>query len=232
MVDRVLALPERTRLYLLAPVVRGRKGEYRKEIADYMKRGFQRLKIDGQFYEIAEAPALDKKLKHDIEVVVDRIAVRADMAARLAESFETALELADGIAIIEYADEKEARRQTEADRLLVEIRLSGLAASRSRRSSRGSSPSTIRSAPARPAAAWAASRRSIPSSSCPIRSSPCARARSRPGRRSTSPYYLQTLELLAKHYKFRLDTPFEDLPERVQRDHPLWFGRGADPLFL
>src|SRR4249919_2072667 len=83
MVDRVLALPERTRLYLLAPVVRGRKGEYRKEIADFMKRGFQRLKIDGEFTEIADAPTLDKKLKHDIEVVVDRIAVRPDIEARL-----------------------------------------------------------------------------------------------------------------------------------------------------
>src|ERR1700744_4129916 len=104
MVDRVLALPERTRLYLLAPVVRGRKGEYRKEIADYMKRGFQRLKIDGAFYEIADAPALDKKLKHEIEVVVDRVVVRMDMASRLAESFETALELADGLAFAEFAD--------------------------------------------------------------------------------------------------------------------------------
>ena len=92
MVDRVLALPEGTRLYLLAPVVRGRKGEYRKEIADLMKRGFQRLKIDGEFTDIADAPALDKKLKHDIEVVVDRIVVRPDMASRLAESFETALD--------------------------------------------------------------------------------------------------------------------------------------------
>src|ERR1700709_1007806 len=97
MVDRVLALPGRGRLYLLAPVVRGRKGEYRKEIAEFMKRGFQRVKIDGEFYEIADAPALDKKLKHDIEVVVDRVVVRPDMAARLSESFETALELADGI---------------------------------------------------------------------------------------------------------------------------------------
>src|ERR1700723_2392697 len=100
MVDRVLALPERTRLYLLAPVVRGRKGEYRKEIADYMKRGFQRLKRDGEFYEIADAPALDKKFKHDIEGVVDRIVVRPDMGGGLAESFETALELADGIALV------------------------------------------------------------------------------------------------------------------------------------
>mgnify|MGYP001767109406 CR=1 FL=1 len=119
MVDRVLALPERTRLYLLAPVVRGRKGEYRKEIADYMKRGFQRLKIDGAFYEIADAPALDKKLKHDIDVVVDRIVVRADMAARLAESIETALELADGIAVMEYAehaDGKEPERSAQRSR--------------------------------------------------------------------------------------------------------------------
>ena len=116
MVDRVLALPERTRLYLLAPVVRGRKGEYRKEIADYMKRGFQRLKIDGEFYEIADAPALDKKFKHDIEVVVDRIVVRPDMAARLAESFETALDLADGLAVAEFADTSEG--ESEPRRIL------------------------------------------------------------------------------------------------------------------
>ena len=109
MVDRVLDLPEKTRLYLLAPVVRGRKGEYRKEIAEFQKKGFQRLKIDGEYYAIDEAPALDKKFKHDIDVVVDRIVVRADIAARLSESFETALELTDGIAVIEYADEKDEK---------------------------------------------------------------------------------------------------------------------------
>ncbi|MGH6869625.1 MAG: excinuclease ABC subunit UvrA, partial [Methylocella sp.] len=106
MVDRVMALP-RARLYLIAPVIRGRKGEYRKEIAEFMKRGFQRLKVDGEFYEIADAPQLDKKFKHDIDVVVDRIVVREGIEARLAESFETALELADGIAIAEYADERD-----------------------------------------------------------------------------------------------------------------------------
>ena len=132
MVDRVLALPEGTRLYLLAPVVRGRKGEYRKEIADYMKRGFQRLKIDGQFTEIADAPALDKKLKHDIEVVVDRIVVRPDMATRLAESFETALELADGLAVVEFAEPRRRRplpaagEGAAAHPVLVQVRLSGL----------------------------------------------------------------------------------------------------------
>ena len=104
MVDRVLALPEGTRLYLLAPIARGRKGEYKKEFAELQKKGFQRLKIDGTFYEIAEAPSLDKKFKHDIDVVVDRVVVRADLSSRLADSFETALSLADGIAVVEFAD--------------------------------------------------------------------------------------------------------------------------------
>ena len=112
MVDRVLVLPESTRLYLLAPIVRGRKGEYRKELAELQKKGFQRVKVNGQFYEIAEAPKLDKKYKHDIDVVVDRLVLpkagderaRKDVATRLADSFETALELADGIAIAEFAD--------------------------------------------------------------------------------------------------------------------------------
>ena len=104
MVDRVLALPEGTRLYLLAPIVRGRKGEYRKELAELQKKGFQRVKVNGAFYEIPDAPKLDKKYKHDIDVVVDRLVVRGDIATRLADSFETALELADGIAIAEFAD--------------------------------------------------------------------------------------------------------------------------------
>ncbi|WP_316203341.1 excinuclease ABC subunit UvrA [Bradyrhizobium sp. SZCCHNS3051] len=104
MVDRVLALPEGTRLYLLAPVVRGRKGEYKKELAEYLKKGFQRVKIDGTFHELAEAPVLDKKFPHDIDVVVDRIVVRPDIGQRLAESFETALKLAEGLAVVEFAD--------------------------------------------------------------------------------------------------------------------------------
>ncbi|MCW2388866.1 excinuclease ABC subunit A [Sphingobium sp. B11D3B] len=104
MVDRVLALPEGTRVYLLAPVVRGRKGEYRKELAEWQRAGFTRVRIDGEFYPIEEAPALDKKYKHDIEVVVDRVVVREDMAQRLAESFETALKLAEGLAYVDLAE--------------------------------------------------------------------------------------------------------------------------------
>jgi excinuclease ABC subunit A len=109
MFDRVLGLPEGTRLYLLAPIARGRKGEYRKDFAELQKKGFQRVKVDGKFYEIAEVPALDKNVKHDIDVVVDRIVVRPDMSARLADSFETALALAEGIAVVEFADQGNER---------------------------------------------------------------------------------------------------------------------------
>jgi excinuclease ABC subunit A len=109
MVDRVMAMPEGVRLLLLAPVVRGRKGEYRKDLLDLQKRGFQRVKIDGALYEIEDAPALNKKVKHDIEVVVDRLVIKPEIEQRLADSFETALELADGLAYIETADDAAAR---------------------------------------------------------------------------------------------------------------------------
>ncbi|MBT7942931.1 MAG: excinuclease ABC subunit A, partial [Alphaproteobacteria bacterium] len=104
MVDRVMAMAEGTRLYLLAPIVRGRKGEYKKELQGLAKRGFQRVRIDGAMYDIEDAPTLDKKFKHDIEVVVDRLVVRDGLEVRLADSFETALNLADGIAFVDDAD--------------------------------------------------------------------------------------------------------------------------------
>jgi excinuclease ABC subunit A len=216
MVDRVLALPVGARLYLLAPVVRGRKGEYRKEIADFMKRGFQRLKIDGQFHEIANAPALDKKLKHDIEVVVDRIVVRPDMGARLAESFETALELADGLAVIEYADK--AEDESEPRRILFSSKfacpVSGFTIAEieprlfSFNNPFGACPvcgglgSELR----------VDDSLVVPNPRLTLRQGAIA-----PWAKSSSPYYLQTLEALARHYKFRLDKPWSDLPEQARR---------------
>ncbi len=113
MVDQIMALPEGTRLYLLAPIVRDRKGEYRKELAELLKKGYQRAKIDGEYYELSEPPTLDKKLKHDIEIVVDRIAVKAGIETRLADSLEQALKLADGIALAEYADGKSGAKAGE-----------------------------------------------------------------------------------------------------------------------
>ncbi len=215
MVDRVLALPERTRLYLIAPVIRGRKGEYRKEIADFMKRGFQRLKIDGEFFEIADAPALDKKLKHDIDVVVDRLVVRPDMASRLAESFETALELADGIAIVEYADmapgEKEPRRILFSSKFACPV--SGFTISEIEpRLFSFNNPFG-----ACPVCGGLGSELKIDAALvAPEPRLTLRRGAVAPWAKSSSPYYLQTLEALAKHYKFRLDTPWGDLPAKAR----------------
>ena len=105
MVDRLMSLEEGARLYLLAPIVRGRKGEYRKEFSELQKQGFQRVKVNGAFYEIEEAPTLDKKYKHDIDVVVDRVVIKAGLEQRLADSLETALRLADGLAVAEFASD-------------------------------------------------------------------------------------------------------------------------------
>jgi excinuclease ABC subunit A len=215
MVDRVLALPERTRLYLLAPVIRGRKGEYRKEIADFMKRGFQRVKIDGEFYEIADAPALDKKLKHDLEVVVDRLVVRPDMASRLAESFETALELADGLAIVEIA---EAPAAGEAPKQILfsskfACPVSGFTiAEIEPRLFSFNNPFG-----ACPACGGLGSHLTVdaalvvPDARLSLRKGAIA-----PWAKSSSPYYLQTLEALGQHYKFRLDKPWSELPEKAR----------------
>ncbi len=238
MVDRVLGLPAGTRLYLLAPAVRGRKGEYRKEIADFMKRGFQRLKIDGQFYEIADAPALDKKLKHDIEVVVDRIVVRPDMGARLAESFETALELADGLAVAEFADARSAAHPSPPPAKGVEGRpsLDGLGGEREPErilfSSKFACPvSGFTIAEIEPRLFSF----NNPFGACPVCGGlgselrvdnslvvPNPKATLRQGAvapwaKSSSPYYLQTLEALGRHYKFRLDKPWSELPETARR---------------
>ena len=114
MVDRILTFEEGQRLYLLAPIVRGRKGEYRKELAELTKKGFQRVKVDGTLYEIADVPPLDKKYKHDIDVVVDRVVVREDIATRLADSLETALKLSEGLAIAELADKPLPENETAA----------------------------------------------------------------------------------------------------------------------
>jgi excinuclease ABC subunit A len=243
MVDRVLGLPEKTRLYLLAPVVRGRKGEYRKEIAEFQKKGFQRLKVDGQFYAIDEVPALDKKLKHDIDVVVDRIVVRSDIGARLAESFETALELADGIAVIEFADDVSSP-------LAGEVPPKGAEGGRARRTKRASSGTTPLPPPQRlvfsQRFACPVSGFTIPEieprlfsfnnpfGACPgcdgigheMRVDPALvvpdeavtlkRGAIAPWARSTSPYYGQTLESIARHFGVKTTSAWQDLPEKVQ----------------
>ena len=215
MADRILALPEGTRLYLLAPMVRGRKGEYRKEFAELQKKGFQRVKVDGKYYEIAAVPTLDKKLKHDIEVVVDRIAVKADLGNRLPDSIETALGIADGLLIAEYADEKD--KNGEAKRLMMSSKfacpVSGFTISEieprlfSFNNPHGACPecdglgTQLYFDPALV----------VPDETLTLRKGAIA-----PWSRSSSPYYLQTLEAIARHHKVSVNTPWEDLPKKVR----------------
>ena len=226
MVDRVLALPEKTRLYLLAPVIRGRKGEYRKEIAEYMKKGFQRLKIDGTFYEIADAPTLDKKFKHDIDVVVDRIVVRPDIAARLAESIETALELADGIAIAEFVDEKEGgepRRIMFSSKFACPVSGFTIAEIEPRLFSFNNPFGACPKCGGLGFEQKVDAELVVPDPKATLRKGAIA-----PWAKSSSPYYLQTLEALGKHYKFRLDGSWSDLT-KVQRNAIL-FGSGEEEI--
>lgn len=229
MVDRVLAFAEGTRLYILAPLVRGRKGEYKKELAELMKKGFQRVKVDGQFYEIAEAPTLDKKYKHDIDVVVDRIVVRPDMAARLADSLETCLRLADGLAIAEFADKplppEETAEGGSANKSLNETH------ERVMFSEKFACPVSGFTIPeieprlfsfnnpfgACPACDGLGSQQKIdpdlivPEAHRTLRDGAVA-----PWAKSSSPYYAQTLEALGKAYGFKLSSRWSDLSAEAQ----------------
>ena len=105
MVDKIKKLPKNNTIYLLAPIVRGRKGEYKKEILNYKKRGFQKVKVDGKYYEIDKFPNLNKKIKHDISIIVDRIILNSSLGNRLADSIETALNLSNGLLLVEYENE-------------------------------------------------------------------------------------------------------------------------------
>ncbi len=266
MVDRIMALPEGTRIYLLAPVVRGRKGEYRKELADFMRKGYQRVKVDGKFYEIAAVPALDKKFNHDIDVVVDRLVVRPDISTRLADSLEQALKLADGLAVAELVDSAADQSSPPP----------GGGWSTAKRSGGGES----RSEPAHPTPALRADlpppgeggkkvakihdksgpERIVFSEkfACPVSGFTVAEIEPRlfsfnnpfgacpkcgglgveqhidpdlvipdkertlrkgaiaPWAKSSSPYYVQTLAALGKHYRFTLDSKWKDLPKKTQ----------------
>lgn len=217
MVDRILELEEGSRLYLLAPMVRGRKGEYRKELADLMKKGFQRVKIDGTFHEISEAPALDKKFKHDIDVVVDRIVVRDDIAGRLADSLETALRLADGIAIAEFADK--TGEQDDAERLIFSEKfacpVSGftIAEIEPRLFSFNNPFGACPTCDGLGTTLAFEEDLVVPDHSLSLREGavlPWAKTG------STSPYYTQTLEAICSHYKVTMATPWKDLPADVR----------------
>ena len=241
MVDRVMALPEGTRLFLLAPVVRGRKGEYRKELLEWQKAGYTRVRIDGEFHDIDAAPVLDKKYKHDLEVVVDRIVVREGIESRLADSFEQALKLADGLAFVDPADAVAASPETKkvAGEYAPEGRITF-----SQKFACPVSGFTIAEIEPRlfsfnaPQGACPGCdglgeklhfdpQLVVPNENLSIKKGAVVPwAKSNP----PSPYYMQVLGSLAKHFDFSLDTPWNELPEHVVS--AILYGTKGQPVVL
>ncbi len=235
MVDRVLALPEGTRIYVLAPVVRGRKGEYRKELAEYLKKGYQRVKIDGAFHEIGEVKPLDKKFTHDIDVVVDRLVVRPDITTRLADSLEQCLKLAEGMAVVELADttvggaKANKQRNENAERLIFSEKfacpVSGFTISEvePRLFSFNNPFGACSECGGLGVEQQIDADLIIPDKDATLRKGAIA-----PWARSSSPYYTQTLDALGKHYRFTLDSKWKDLGKKTQ--DAILYGSGDDEI--
>ena len=241
MVDRVMTMEEGMRLYLLAPIVRGRKGEYRKEIQNLAQRGFQRIRIDGEMYDIEDAPTLDKKYKHDIEVVVDRIVVRNGIQARLADSFETALELADGIAFVDDVDlvvkEVKKKKKSGINTNIPEGRtvfsakfacpVSGFTIDEiePRLFSFNNPFGACPACDGLGTEMYFDSELIVPDETMSLKQGCIA-----PWAKSTSKYYDQTLECLAQHYSFDLMVKWTKLPEKIQGI--VLYGSGRDDVTM
>ena len=223
MVDKVMEMTEGARLYLLAPIVRGRKGEYRKELADLQKRGFQRVKIDGTITEIEDAPALNKKRKHDIEVVVDRLILRPGIETRLADSFETALQLADGLAFVE--DAKSGERSTFSARFACPV--SGFTIDEieprlfSFNNPFGACPACD---------GLGTTHYFDPELVIPDPKRSLYRGAVAPWAKSTTPYYKQTLESLSRHFEVSMHEPWDELPAKLRTT--LLEGSGSTPITM
>ncbi len=221
MVDILLDMPEGRRLYLMAPVVRGRKGEYRKELADLLKRGFQRVKVDGAIYDIEAVPALNKKVKHDIEVVVDRVVLRPDLATRLADSLETALGVSDGLAIAEEADG--GARTLFSAKFACPVSGFTIEEIEPRLFSFNNPYGACPSCDGLGTRMFIDPGLVVPNDALTLREGAIA-----PWARSTSPYYTQALNSLAHHYGISTTEPFRDLPEKVRQ--VILFGSGDEPV--
>ena len=210
MVDRILAMEEGTRLYLLAPVIRGRKGEYRKDLAELLKRGFTRVKIDGETYDIDAAPALDKKRKHDIEVVVDRVVVSPTLGTRLADSLETGLGLTDGLVVAEDADSGE--RTVFSAKFACPVSGFTIEEIEPRLFSFNNPFGACPSCDGLGIRLYFDAELVVPDQRLSLAQGAVA-----PWAGSSSPYYRQTLECIAEHYGARMTVPWSDLPVKVRQ---------------
>ncbi len=213
MVDRVMAMEEGTRAYLLAPIVRDRKGEYRKEFLELRKQGFQRVKVDGEFYELDDPPTLDKKFRHDIDVVVDRIVVREGAETRLADSFRTALDLADGIAILETApSEGEPERFTFSEKFACPVSGFTIPEIEPRLFSFNAPFGACPTCDGLGQELFFDERLMVPDAALSLEDGAIA-----PWRKGKSPYFVQTIEAIAKHYGFAAKTKWKDLDPKIQQ---------------
>jgi excinuclease ABC subunit A len=224
MVDRVMTMETGTRAFLLAPIVRDRKGEYRKEFLDLRKQGFQRVKVDGAFHELDDPPTLDKKFRHDIDVVVDRIVVREGMETRLADSFRTALDLADGIAVLETAPkEGEPERITFSENFSCPVSGFTIPEIEPRLFSFNAPFGACPECDGLGVELFFDERLVVPDQTSKISDGALA-----PWRKGKSPYFLQTIEAIAKHYEFDKNARWKDLPPHVQQ--VFLYGSGDDEI--
>ncbi len=213
MVDRIMVMEEGTRGYLLAPIVRDRKGEYKKEFLELRKQGFQRVKVDGEFYELDEPPTLDKKFRHDIDVVVDRLVVREGMETRLADSLRTALDLADGIAILETAPrEGDPERITFSENFACPVSGFTIPEIEPRLFSFNAPFGACPDCDGLGVELFFDERLVVPDQTLKLYDGALA-----PWRKGKSPYFLQTIEAIERHYEFDKNTPWKDLPAKVQQ---------------
>ncbi len=223
MVDRIMAMPEKTRLMLLAPIVRGRKGEYRKELAELLRRGFQRVKINGEVHNIEEAPTLNKKLKHTIEVVVDRVVVRAGLEQRLADSIETALSLTEGLVIAEDADNGD--QTIYSSKFACPVSGFTIEEIEPRLFSFNNPFGACPSCDGLGSRLYFDPELVVPDENVSLRNGAVA-----PWANSTSQYYVQTLESLAKHFKEKMTTAWGDLSEPLRST--ILYGSKGKPVTM
>ncbi|NOX40740.1 MAG: excinuclease ABC subunit A, partial [Alphaproteobacteria bacterium] len=225
MVDRIMGMEAGLRAYLLAPIVRDRKGEYRKEFKELQKQGFQRVKVDGTFYELEDTPDLDKKFRHDIDVVVDRIVVREGLETRLADSLRTALNLADGIAILETAppEGEEVERITFSENFACPVSGFTIPEIEPRLFSFNAPFGACPDCDGLGVELFFDERLVVPDPSIALYDGALA-----PWRKGKSPYFLQTIEALARHFGFERDAPWKDLPPAAQQ--VMLYGSGDEEI--
>ncbi|MGG7644129.1 excinuclease ABC subunit UvrA [Rhodovulum sp. YNF3179] len=224
MVDRVMTMEEGTRAYLLAPIVRDRKGEYRKEFLELRKQGFQRVKVDGAFHELDDPPTLDKKFRHDIDVVVDRIVVREGMETRLADSFRTALDLASGIAVLETAPrEGDPERITFSENFACPVSGFTIPEIEPRLFSFNAPFGACPSCDGLGVELFFDPKLVVPDERLTLYDGALA-----PWRKGKSPYFLQTIEAIAAHYGFAPHTAWRDLPDHVRQ--VMLYGSGEEEI--